>query len=60
MNPLLTPHETCRLLQVSRSWLYDACKRELVPHVRLGGPDGPLRFVAADLERWVAEQRRAA
>ena len=58
--PLLKPAEACRLLSVSRSWLYDACARDVVPHVRLGGPDGPLRFVAEDLERWIAEQRRAA
>jgi excisionase family DNA binding protein len=58
MTALLKTHEACQILQVSRSWLYDACARGIVPHVRLGGPDGPLRFVAEDLERWIAEQRR--
>jgi excisionase family DNA binding protein len=57
--PLLRPPEACAALAVSRSWLYDACKRGLVPHVRLGGPDGPLRFVADDLDRWIEEQRAA-
>ncbi len=60
MTPLLKPQEACRMLQVSRSWLYDACARGLVPHVRLGALDGPLRFVAEDLDRWIAEQRRVA
>jgi excisionase family DNA binding protein len=56
MTPLLKPTEACGLLQVSRSWLYDSCARGIIPHVRLGGPDGPLRFVAEDLERWITEQ----
>jgi predicted DNA-binding transcriptional regulator AlpA len=60
VTALLKPQDACQVLQVSRSWLYDACARGIVPHVRLGGPHGPLRFVAEDLERWIADQRRAA
>ncbi len=60
VEQLLKPKEACRLLQVSRSWLYDACRRGVVPHVRLGGPDGPLRFVPSELDEWITEQRRAA
>jgi excisionase family DNA binding protein len=54
--PLLKPGEAARLLNVSRSWLYQAVAEHRVPHVRLGGPCGPVRFVADELEQWVAEQ----
>ena len=46
---LLTPTEAQRLLRVSRSWLYGAAKDGRIPSIRLGGPDGPLRFVRQDL-----------
>jgi excisionase family DNA binding protein len=54
---LLKPPEVCRLLAVSRSWVYDAAADGRIPSVRLGAPDGPLRFVRADLEAWLEEQR---
>ena len=46
---LLTPGEAMALLRVSRSWLYAAAKDGRIPSVRLGGADGPLRFVRGDL-----------
>jgi len=46
---LLTPAEAMRLLRVSRTWLYDATKDGRIPAIRLGGPDGPVRFVKGDL-----------
>jgi excisionase family DNA binding protein len=46
---LLCPGEVARMLGVSRSWLYEAAKEGRVPSIRLGGPDGPLRFVEHDL-----------
>jgi excisionase family DNA binding protein len=46
---LLTPTEAQHLLRVSRSWLYGAAKDGRIPSIRLGGPDGPLRFVTQDL-----------
>ena len=55
---LLRPAAVCRMLGVSRSWLYQAAADGRVPNVRLGGPDGPLRFVAADLEEWIAHARQ--
>ncbi len=58
--PLLRPQDACRLLAVSRSWLYDAVARGVVPHVRLGGPAGPLRFDPADLEKWINDQKEKA
>jgi excisionase family DNA binding protein len=56
---LLKPADVARRLGVSRSWLYDAAKAGRIPHVRLGGPDGPVRFVEADLLTWLAEARAA-
>lgn len=56
---LMKPAEVCRLLGVSRSWVYAAAADGRIPSMRLGGPDGPLRFDRADLEEWLAEQRAA-
>jgi excisionase family DNA binding protein len=46
---LLKPAEAVKLLNVSRGWLYAAAKDGRIPCVRLGGDDGPIRFVEADL-----------
>jgi excisionase family DNA binding protein len=59
MHDLLRPADVARQLGVSRTWLYDAAKTGRIPSVRIGGPRGPLRFVEADLDRWL-EQARAA
>jgi excisionase family DNA binding protein len=56
---LLKPAEVARQLGVSRSWLYAAAADGRIPAVRLGGPDGPLRFVPEDLERWIEDARAA-
>jgi len=56
---LLKPSEVAQELGVSRSWVYAAAEDGRLPSVRLGGPDGPLRFVPEDLHRWL-EQARAA
>jgi excisionase family DNA binding protein len=58
MLSLLKPSDVARSLGVSRAWVYDAAKCGRIPSVRIGGEDGPLRFVPADLERWI-EQARA-
>jgi excisionase family DNA binding protein len=55
---LLKPAEVAERLAVSRSWVYDAADDGRLPAVRLGGPSGPLRFVARDLEGWIEEARR--
>ena len=57
-EPLMKVPEAQRMLNVSRGWLYDAAKAGRVPHVRLGGPDGPLRFVRSDLEDYIDDARR--
>jgi excisionase family DNA binding protein len=46
---LLTVSEVRALLKTSRSWVYDAVRLRRLPHVRLGGPDGPIRFLASDI-----------
>jgi excisionase family DNA binding protein len=58
-EPLMRPAEVAAYLQVSRSRIYDAAADGRLPAVRLGGPDGPLRFIRADVERWLAEARAA-
>jgi excisionase family DNA binding protein len=54
---LLRPVEVARRLGVSRSWLYQAAADGRIPSLRLGTSDGPLRFVAEDIERWLQESR---
>ena len=54
---LLRPSDVARQLAVSRAWVYDAAKTGRIPSVRLGGEDGPLRFIPADIERWLADSR---
>ncbi len=55
---LLRPADISRRLSVSRSWVYDAAADGRLPSIRLGGADGPLRFVAEDVDAWLDEQRR--
>ena len=54
---LLKASEVQAMLGVSRSWLYDAATSGRLPSVRLGGPDGPLRFHPDDLDAWITAQR---
>lgn len=57
LSPLLRPNDVARLLSVSRAWVYDAARTGRIPSFRLGGEDGPLRFVAEDIEQWLTEAR---
>jgi excisionase family DNA binding protein len=54
---LLRPTEVAAQLGVSRTWLYDAAKTGRIPSIRIGGPDGPLRFIPEDLQRWIDDAR---
>ena len=54
---LLKPTDVAARLRVSRSWVYEAAKTRRIPCVRLGGPDGPLRFLPADVDRWLERAR---
>jgi excisionase family DNA binding protein len=59
VSHLLKSSEVVRRLGTSRSWLYQSAKDGRIPSIRLGGEDGPLRFVEEDLERWIDEARAA-
>jgi excisionase family DNA binding protein len=59
VQQLLKPTEVARRLGVSRTWLYAAAKDGRIPSIRIGGPEGPVRFVAEDLEAWLDEARAA-
>jgi excisionase family DNA binding protein len=56
-DDLLRPSEVAAHLGVSRTWLYAAAKTGRIPAIRVGGPEGPLRFVLEDVERWIEEAR---
>lgn len=56
---LSKPSELAAQLGVSRSWLYDAAKAGRVPSIRIGGEEGPLRFVPEDIQRWIDDARAA-
>lgn len=56
---LLKPSDLAPQLGVSRSWLYEAAKAGRIPSIRIGGEDGPLRFVRADVEHWIDDARAA-
>jgi excisionase family DNA binding protein len=56
---LLRPNDVARKLSVSRAWVYEAARTKRIPSVRLGGEDGPLRFIEADIDQWLAEARAA-
>jgi excisionase family DNA binding protein len=57
MDTLLKPSDLARRLGVSRAWLYDAARQGRIPSVRIGGDDGPLRFIEEDVERWISDAR---
>ena len=57
MDELLKPSDVVRCLGTSRSWVYEAAKRGDIPSVRLGGEDGPLRFVESDIRSWIDDAR---
>lgn len=50
---LLTVGEVAELLRVSDSWIYLAIQDERIPSLRIGGPDGPIRFLRSELVAYV-------
>ncbi len=54
---LIKPTALAARLGVSRTWIYDAAKTGRIPSIRIGGQDGPLRFVPEDIERWLDDAR---
>lgn len=59
MRTLIRPSDLARDLCVSRAWVYDAARSGRIPSIRVGGEDGPLRFVPEDVERWLDAAREA-
>ena len=61
-NPeLLKPSEVAARLRVSRSWIYEAAKAGLIPHIRLpsGVPTGKgaVAIRPRGLDAWITEAR---
>lgn len=54
---LLKANDVAERLAVSRAWVYDAARTGRIPSVRIGGEDGPLRFVPDDIDQWLADAR---
>ncbi|MGH2874303.1 MAG: helix-turn-helix domain-containing protein, partial [Solirubrobacteraceae bacterium] len=54
---LLKASDVAQRLAVSRAWVYEAARSGRIPSVRIGGEDGPLRFVPEDIDQWLAEAR---
>lgn len=40
-------------LEVSTRWVYRAAEAGLLPAIRLGGPEGPVRFLERDIRQWI-------
>ena len=57
-EPLLTAGAIARQLGVSQSWVYLKAETGVLPHRRLGGDDGPVRFVQGEIDAWLEHQRR--
>lgn len=51
---LITVKELMRLLGVSRSWVYDAAARGIIPSIRVGSM---LRFDMCAIRGWLAQQQ---
>jgi predicted DNA-binding transcriptional regulator AlpA len=56
-DALLTASQLAERFAVSRNWVCQAVADEVLPHRRLG-EDGPIRFVAAEIDAWLDAQRR--
>jgi predicted DNA-binding transcriptional regulator AlpA len=54
---LLKADDVAQRLAVSRAWVYEAARSGRFPPVRIGGEDGPLRFVPEHIDRWLAAAR---
>ena|ERR1700728_4445387 len=59
MADLIRPSQVAKDLAVSRTWVYDAANAGRIPSIRIGGEEGPLRFVPEDVDRWIDEARKA-
>jgi len=57
IEALIKPNEVVAILGVSRSWVYAAADHGILPHRRLSGPNGPLRFVPSEIAAFIEEAR---
>jgi excisionase family DNA binding protein len=55
---LLKPLQVAERWGVSRSWVYRAAEEGRIPHLRLGGTGGPLRFSPAAISHFEEQARR--
>ena len=53
-EPLVGAQVIADLLGVSDSLIYDLCRRNRIPHYRVGGR---LKFRQSEIEAWLTEQR---
>lgn len=53
---LINVKELMRLLGVSRSWVYDAAARGIIPSIRVGSM---LRFDMSAIRAWLAQQQNS-
>ena len=57
-EPLVTAAQVAKRFSVSQAWVYQAVADGRLPCRRLGRDDGPVRFVSAEIDAWLDEQRR--
>ncbi len=55
---LLKPMQIAERWGVSRSWVYRAAEEGRIPHLRLGGAGGPLRFSPSAIDHFEEQSRR--
>ena len=55
---LLKPMQIAERWGVSRSWVYRAAEDGRIPHLRLGGTGGPLRFSPSEISHFEEQARR--
>lgn len=51
--------DVAEFLALPVSTIQKYARQGVLPAVRLGGPNGPLRFRKLDIEKWVSRQPRA-
>lgn len=54
---LLKSLDVATRLGVSCTWLNDAARAGRILSIRVGGGEGPLRFIPEDIERWLEDAR---
>ena len=55
-SELLVSEEAARFLRYSKANLWDKCRKQEIPHIRLNSRS--FRFRKSDLEQWLKERSR--